>query len=772
MKDLIKTAATADRHELEELRSKLEKAEEFASFGYWRFNYASKMMYFSDTVYKKILEIPVPPDNLICSSDLKPFFSEEALRDLGEEVSTSTPPDRRMEYRMTGGGKTKYVAKKVIGKTTDPQGHLLAEGYIQDITEMVVERHEASSLKHAIDGIDEEVYAFTTEGVLYYANGQARKRYAIPDDPATPFYLSRINPAFDKDAFRDLVKKVEDNGGRWRMSANHVTAAGTRIPVMVSLYKINSSDGNPLIWAFARDMTMSIQQQRKISELTHIMDAFMQHAQLYLFVKNGSSLRYTYWNPGMERLSGIPAARAIGYTNEEIVPTGHELRKIADLDAILLKKGGSVETITTFNLPGGEHRTIKTIKSLIREDNESDPLIVGVSIDITDMKKAEEESTRGRAAAEKSNLLKTTLVANLSHDMRTSLNDIAGFTQIMAQDDDPKARQSHYAIIENSINKLMQEIDDVVDIARIDGGHMKTRRAAFPMQQLSQRLWKNLHTAMPEGVELRALAGDELAVQSDEKRITQLLTDMITTSAKYVAQGYVEYSYRYAAGRLEIAVRNNDAGLAGRELGTLLEEVGKEAPGRSEHTDGLKMMLCRMMAEMMGGTFEISYVKGEGSALTLSVPCEAIRRVQVPPPTAPTPTPLERTSIFTERKQHDGMKNVLVAEDVDSNYQLLQALIGRLYNLRRAVNGVEAVAMFREQDYHPDIILMDMKMPEMNGLEATQAIRKLSADIPIVALTANAFNDDKLEALAAGCTDFLTKPVSASLLKETIEKYT
>ncbi len=118
------------------------------------------------------------------------------------------------------------------------------------------------------------------------------------------------------------------------------------------------------------------------------------------------------------------------------------------------------------------------------------------------------------------------------------------------------------------------------------------------------------------------------------------------------------------------------------------------------------------------------------------------------------------------------MKNVLVAEDVDSNFQLLQALIGKIYHLRRACNGREAVEMFRAGEVQTDLILMDMNMPERDGLEATRTIRGFDTAIPIIALTANAFDDDRAAALAAGCNDFLTKPVSADILRRAIESYT
>lgn len=114
-------------------------------------------------------------------------------------------------------------------------------------------------------------------------------------------------------------------------------------------------------------------------------------------------------------------------------------------------------------------------------------------------------------------------------------------------------------------------------------------------------------------------------------------------------------------------------------------------------------------------------------------------------------------------------KTILVAEDVESNYLLLKAIIGKIYNLVHAWDGQQAIDMFKQ--LQPDLVLMDIKMPEIDGLAATRAIREMSKDTPIIALTAFAFDDDRLKALNAGCNDYLTKPLSANLLKETITKY-
>jgi two-component system sensor histidine kinase len=150
----------------------------------------------------------------------------------------------------------------------------------------------------------------------------------------------------------------------------------------------------------------------------------------------------------------------------------------------------------------------------------------------------------------------------------------------------------------------------------------------------------------------------------------------------------------------------------------------------------LGLAICKMLVEKMGGNIFVQSEEGRGSIFKFTIPYQRI---------------------------------TLVAEDVESNFLLLKAIIGKTYTLLHAWNGKEAVEIYEQS--HPDLILMDIKMPEMDGLEATRIIRKVSQEIPIIALTAFAFDDDRVKALEAGCNDYLTKPLSAPLLKETIAKY-
>ncbi len=744
-----------------QLAERIRLAEDFASLGYWRFDYTTKQVYCSDIVFTKILEIPVPEGNVIPFQQLVSYIFPQDVARLEAVAENVALVGKKLEYRMVVGDGIKNVLNKVISIRRDGCGGVVTEGYIQDITDIIFERHELQSLRHAVDHIDEEVYAFTADGHLYYINGLVRERYRL--NQSGDFYnIQQINPDYGPEQLRELFSKASSNPGTYRFGTEHRLPDGTRIPVLVHLYKDKDMNGNPFIWAYARDMSASVRQSTRINHLNRLIETIMKDAPIAIYVKNGVDFRHIHWSQASERMTGVSEAQAVGHTDFDIFPDRDEAQRMRDTDIVLIEEGGKVEYLSQWKMPSGEIRTVKTIKTVICEPD-ADPVIVALSIDVSESKTAEQELIRARLAAEQSNTLKSALVAGFSHDMRTSLNDIMGFTQIIAQEQDPAQRKSYSSIIEKSIGKLLEEIGMVVDVSKLDTGKIEVANEPFSVKQMCADLWDRLRGTMPRGVELAfdREGAEELWVNSDRKRVEQLLSNVVSIAAGRLSSGRVAFAYRHADGKLEFRVRNNGRGVDG---GDLKEEFQRFLSHEGEHEDGLKVTLSRMIVEMMGGTLDLSAC-GEGELqFTFTVACNPERREEM--------KEALQDSASAAKPKHEGLKNVLVAEDVDSNFQLLQALIGKYYNLRRAVNGRKAVDMFRDSQDQTDLILMDMKMPEMNGLEATAEIRKFNSNISIVALTANAFNDDRVAAMNAGCNDFLTKPISADLLRATIDKYT
>jgi CheY-like chemotaxis protein len=219
---------------------------------------------------------------------------------------------------------------------------------------------------------------------------------------------------------------------------------------------------------------------------------------------------------------------------------------------------------------------------------------------------------------------------------------------------------------------------------------------------------------------------------------------------------------------LSFHVSDTGAGIAEDKIDKIFERFVK-ANNVAQGT-GLGLSISKVIIEKLGGTIAVSSIENKGTTFTFTLPLanEQPKEVEIIINT-PQPNEVQSQANNTNPQNNNTMKTILVAEDTDSNYILAKAILGKIYNLKRAKDGMEAVNMFEE--INPDLILMDMKMPNLDGLDATRIIRQLSKDVPIIALTAYAFEHDKQAALEAGCNDFLTKPYTQEMIKGMIKKY-
>lgn len=751
----------------EELKRRMVLAESFADFGYWRYYIEQDKAYFSDIVYNNIFEMPVPEDNSIQGqAEFIKLVMPVDIHNMETLRPSQMVPEQKINFRISIKGKVKYVQSKVINVETSAEG-CFVEGYIQDITDIVSDRKELESIKNALDNIEEEIYRLTMDGKVTYANQQVFKRYGMSPKNMGGF-ISNINPDLTPGRFPELVRKIEQNGGHYTFNTNHILPNGSLVPVQVDVYKITDEDGEEQIWGYCRDMSQSIEQKRKIKELDNIMRIVMDNTPVMMFVKDPVTYKYIYWNTAIANFTGVPASVAVGCRAADVFAMGTDSGRMEQIDESLVKKGGTIEYIDHLNLKNGKTFTIKNVKTVIR-DQDSSPLIIGMMMDITDVKAAEQENIRARVAAEKSNKVRGAMLTNMSYHYRKALESIAEEAAKMNQ----PGTESIKAAIRGNTSSLLCQVNYIDEMLKMQAGGQKLDITAFNVTQLCEKLLGSLRGKMPAGVELIFdRPTEDIIVESDINRIYQVISNIIDAASQHIEKGFLRFGYAYDNGILKITTKDSGDGLAQQDLSLVLHpSINMEVEGM-EQENPLRMLLCKMIVELMGGSFDVSSVKGTGSSFTITFACQQANEASEGNVVIETIQAVSKPCAPAFVKRREGPKSVLVAEDVDSNYQLLQALIGRVYKLSRAKTGLEALNMFRDGERDYDIILMDMKMPEMNGLEATREIRKISHSIPIVALTANAFNDDKVEALSAGCNDFLTKPVSADLLKKTIEKYT
>lgn len=370
--------------------------------------------------------------------------------------------------------------------------------------------------------------------------------------------------------------------------------------------------------------------------------------------------------------------------------------------------------------------------------------------------------------AEQASRMKSLFLANMSHEIRTPLNAIEGFSRVMAETDSPEDRMKYMEIIESNNGRLLALINDILDLSRVEAGEISVKKAMTDLNDLCHDLQNIFKFRCPDTVQLVWNKPNmKVTLNTDANRVTQVLSNLIGNALKHTVKGSITYGYRLIndGSEVEFFVTDTGSGIDPNDLEDIFGTyVSRDADTQSGY--GLGLALCKTIVEKMDGRISVQSKLGEGSTFRFVLPFEGTIGGMATNTRTTTNSRTIRSTTMTN------MKNapiILVAEDEDSNYELVRIVLAKRYRLIRAVNGIEAVTLC--EDEHPDLILMDIRMPGMNGLDATRIIKEVSHDIPVVALSAYAFDENIREAKAAGCDDFMAKPFRVEDLLDMVEKY-
>ena len=394
--------------------------------------------------------------------------------------------------------------------------------------------------------------------------------------------------------------------------------------------------------------------------------------------------------------------------------------------------------------------------------------------DITSKREAEEELRLAKERAEAANQAKSTFLASMSHELRTPLNAILGFSQLMERDSDLTARQKDNL---NTINRagehLLGVINDVLEMSKVEAGGVSLNPFAFDLHALLDEVVRMFRLRIEaKGLELCVRSYDNVprCVVADQAKLRQVLVNLLGNAVKFTEEGSIILradadTDRSGRWRLLLEVQDSGAGIAEDQLDRVFAPFEQGTGGQSaQEGTGLGLAIARGYVELMGGDIRLSSQVGHGSVFSVDIPIEQGEIGQVAARSEP------RRVIGLQPGQ--ARWRILVVDDEKVNRELLvQLLDGAGFETHEAINGEEAICGFER--WQPHLVLMDIRMPVLNGLEATRRIKLTEAGktTPVVAVTAHAFVEEREEVLAAGCDDLVCKPYHENEIFEAMARH-
>ncbi|OQA35043.1 MAG: Autoinducer 2 sensor kinase/phosphatase LuxQ [Betaproteobacteria bacterium ADurb.Bin341] len=422
------------------------------------------------------------------------------------------------------------------------------------------------------------------------------------------------------------------------------------------------------------------------------------------------------------------------------------------LEQIISKRTAELQTAI--------ERHERTEAELERHRNHLEQIVASRTIELEEAKKA----------AEAANLAKSGFLASMSHELRTPLNAILGFSQLMARDASiPPAQREQLEIINRSGEHLLAMINDVLDLSKIESGKIAVSSEIVNLRQVCTEVADLMRLRASErGLRLDFILDDGVPahIRSDATKLRQVLLNLLGNAVKFTKEGDVVLHVRMPKeGQLLIEVHDTGPGISQDLQQAIFEPfVQADNKGNSGGT-GLGLAISRRIVEMMGGRIGMTTRVGQGSCFWLELPVEKMEQAEFPEVEA---HPRNIAGLLPEQP---GWRILVAEDDHDSQLFIQQALRQIGFEVSIACNGQEAVRLFRE--WHPDLILMDIRMPLLDGIQATRAIRTLPGGetLPIVALTASVFAEDQPQILAAGCNEVLYKPIDIAGLLNGIARH-
>jgi signal transduction histidine kinase/CheY-like chemotaxis protein len=387
----------------------------------------------------------------------------------------------------------------------------------------------------------------------------------------------------------------------------------------------------------------------------------------------------------------------------------------------------------------------------------------GIFQDISGTKKIEKELLKAKEKAERSDRLKSHFLTNLSYELRTPMNAILGFSELLSLDDLTIEQKLDYTkIIREKGNNLLSQIDEVIELSKFETGNITINKNVFELYPLLEELYNEYESKRiklsKHNISLQLKVPEEHLSElifTDPGRLQQMLSNLLSNAFKFTEKGEIEFGYKKSGKFFKFYVKDTGIGIEEEDQNLIFNRFHEveETAAKKYGGSGLNLTISKHIVELLGGRIKVKSELNKGSRFQINIPVES---------------PRSKNADMTEFDDLNSVnwkdRVILIAEDEDVNFRFLEAVLQKTQaQILRAKTGREAVELCKNIS-KVDLVLMDIKMPDMNGFDATKEIKKSRPLLPVIAQTAFAAQDELLKCEQSGCDDIITKPIDIKLL--------
>ena len=701
-----------------------------------------------------------------------------ALRSASLQALTSAQPvDAQIRFRHADGGWRHVLTRRIAQR--DAQGQPVALlGVGLDISERVQAGARETDL------VREFELTARTAGIGYWSvlahNRQARwsdqtfALHGLPSGgaaPSTREWLQRFVHPADREAVRQRYRQWAKRGGPTLEQELRIVRSDGVTRHMLSYARLEGPPGRHDFFGVLMDVT-----ERRAAEA-----ALHRANERAALATRGAGMGTweldllsgePYWDEQMWRLRGL-APRAQPLNQDERMALVHPDDRTATLRELTQATREARASYLEYRVgwPDGQWRLLASRSIAVRDEHGQPTRRIGVNWDLTDARQVQ-LAREEKLLAQRESRAKSQFMSRMSHELRTPLNAVLGFTQLLLGDGEKasgETRRKRLEQIQRAAQHLLSLIDDVLELSSLEGGELRIRAQPVPLVQLlADTLPLVARTARQHKVKLRNQVEGGVAL-ADATRLRQVLLNLLTNAVKYNREGgHVTVESQLEAGSVLLRVRDSGRGMDATQLQQAFEpfnRLGAEREG-IEGT-GIGLGIVKALVERMGGALRSRSVPGVGSVFEVRLPDGAASTAGVEPLPAPA------VAAPRPRVPRAGAAQLLYIEDNPVNLLIVQELLAHRADLRlhSASNGIDGVRLAR--DTLPDLILVDMQLPDIDGHEVLRRLRAdaATADIACISLSANAMPDDIERALQAGFADYWTKPLDLQRFVHSLQAF-